>query len=102
MSKILQWVPAVDRRNSACWRALLTRPPRPPADVWHAASGAQTRARLHKVCMSFPSPDPSAPLFIVLNAGSGHNDSAATQATIAGVLGAAKREHRILVGEDAP
>lgn len=44
---------------------------------------------------------PSAPLFIVLNAGSGHADSAATQATIEGVLVAAGREHRILVVDDA-
>jgi diacylglycerol kinase family enzyme len=43
----------------------------------------------------------SAPLFIVLNAGSGHRDSAAARATIEGVLAAAGREHRIMMVDDA-
>ena len=51
--------------------------------------------------MSAVTIDPSAPLFIVLNAGSGRNDSAATRATIEGVLTAAGREHRILLVDDA-
>ena len=51
--------------------------------------------------MPVPPLDPSAPLFIVLNAGSGQNDSAATRATIEDVLGAAGREHRILLVGDA-
>lgn len=44
-----------------------------------------------------PTTDHAGPLYIVLNAGSGHHDSAATMATIEGVLTAAGREHRILV-----
>ena len=51
--------------------------------------------------MSALTVDPSAPLFIVLNAGSGHNDMAATRETIEGVLAAAGREHRILRVDDA-
>ena len=49
-----------------------------------------------------PPPDfaPEAPFFIVLNAGSGHNDGALTCAAIEGVLGAAGREFRILRVED--
>lgn len=45
--------------------------------------------------------DPTTPFFIVLNAGSGHNDTAATRATIEGVLNEAGREHRILLVDDA-
>jgi len=51
--------------------------------------------------MTVPSLNPAPPLFIVLNAGSGHQDTAATRATIEGVLAAAGREHRILVADDA-
>ncbi len=51
--------------------------------------------------MPVPSLDPSAPLFIVLNAGSGHNDSVATRASVEGVLAAAGRQHRLLVVDDA-
>ncbi len=51
--------------------------------------------------MSAVTIDSSAPFFIVLNAGSGHNDSAATRATIEGVLSAAGREHRVLMVEQA-
>ena len=42
----------------------------------------------------------AAPLFVVLNAGSGHGNSGATRATIASVLEAAGRAHRILVVDD--
>jgi len=43
----------------------------------------------------------SAPFFIVLNAGSGHKDSATERAIIEGVLRTAGREHRVLVVDDA-
>ncbi len=44
--------------------------------------------------------DSSAPLFIVFNAGSGHNESAATQTIIEGVLTTAGREYHILRLDD--
>ena len=47
-----------------------------------------------------PEPSTDAPLFIVLNAGSGHNDAAATRGVIEGVLARAGREHRVLLVED--
>ena len=46
--------------------------------------------------MSADPTRPAGPIFIVLNAGSGHQDSAATQALIEGVLAAAGRAHRVL------
>lgn len=46
------------------------------------------------------APAAAAPLHIVINAGSGHQNADATQALIAGVLGAAGREHRFHRADD--
>ncbi len=46
------------------------------------------------------SVDPNAPLFIVLNVGSGNNDTAKTRAIIEEVLTQASREHHISLVED--
>jgi diacylglycerol kinase family enzyme len=46
------------------------------------------------------TPAPTAPIFVVLNAGSGAADGAATAALIGGLLDAAGREHRILRVDD--
>ena len=54
--------------------------------------------------MTMPLSDPAAaaagPLFIVLNAGSGHRDAGSTQQTIAGLLDEAGREHEFLLIDD--
>ncbi|MGV2481780.1 UNVERIFIED_CONTAM: diacylglycerol kinase, partial [Salmonella enterica subsp. enterica serovar Weltevreden] len=51
--------------------------------------------------MTMPLSDPAAaaagPLFIVLNAGSGHRDAGSTQQTIAGLLDEAGRAHEFLL-----
>lgn len=46
------------------------------------------------------APAADAPIFVVLNAGSGHGQADATRAAIAGVLQDAGRVHRILVVDD--
>ncbi len=47
------------------------------------------------------SPSADAPLFIVLNAGSGSSDAERTRETIESVLSGVGRAHRILYVEDA-
>lgn len=47
-----------------------------------------------------PAHDPQGPIFVVLNAGSGHGASDATRATIERVLQAAGRAHRIAVVDE--
>ncbi len=46
--------------------------------------------------MIFPQPAPDAPLFVVINAASGHNDAEETVARIADVFGKAGRRHQFL------
>ena len=46
------------------------------------------------------APTADAPIFVVLNAGSGHGDRGATRAAIQGVLEASGRPHRLLVVDD--
>ena len=46
------------------------------------------------------SPDPNAPLFIILNAKSGHNDTAETKKIILAVLAETDRTHHIVVVEN--
>ncbi len=47
------------------------------------------------------TPISSGPIYVVLNAGSGHQVGTATRAVIEGVLTSAGREHRVLLVDDA-